>query len=128
MYCVYLLHLVKIGGKEFYIGYTEDLKERMKQHQDGKARTTRGRNPRLIYYEAYTDKYMALRREKSLKSSGSVYMALMKRLGLKQFNICGFSSVAEHWSPKPDTGVRFPQPLPFGNLAKFWRFAPADFR
>ena len=83
MYYVYLLRLEGIKNKDFYIGYTSDLKERMKQHVAGETKTTKGRNPKLLYYEAYNNKYLALKREKAIKSSGSVYMALMKRLKLK---------------------------------------------
>ncbi len=73
----------KKGGKEFYIGYTQDLRKRFKQHCNGQNRTTKGRQPQLVYYEAYNDKHTAMAREKGLKNSGSVYMALMKRIGLK---------------------------------------------
>jgi len=83
MYYVYLLRLEGIKNKDFYIGYTSDLKERMKQHVAGETKTTKGRNPKLLYYEAYNNKYLALKREKAIKSSGSVYVALMKRLKLK---------------------------------------------
>lgn len=83
MFYVYLLKLDEKGGKKFYVGYSEDLKKRIKQHIAGEVRSTQGRNPKLIYYEACDDKYLALKREKALKTSGSVYMALMKRLELK---------------------------------------------
>jgi putative endonuclease len=83
MYYVYLLRLEGIKNKDFYIGCTSDLKERIKQHLAGETKTTKGKNPILIYYEAYNNKYLALKREKGIKSSGSVYMALMKRLELK---------------------------------------------
>jgi len=83
MYYVYILELLDSKSKNFYIGYTADLKERMKQHLAGETRTTKGKNPRLIYYEGYSNKYLALKREKGIKTSGSVYMSLMKRLGLK---------------------------------------------
>ncbi|MDP1619752.1 MAG: GIY-YIG nuclease family protein, partial [bacterium] len=76
MYYVYVLSLDCIGGKEFYIGYTSDLKRRMIGHGSGNTRSTKNRNPILIYYEAYDDKYLALKREKGLKDSGSVYMSL----------------------------------------------------
>ena len=72
-----------MGEKEFYIGFTSDLRNRLDEHNRGYTRSTKGRNPKLVYYEAYNDKYLALKREKSLKNSGSVYMALMKRLNLK---------------------------------------------
>ena len=83
MYYVYILKLDRVGDKEFYIGYTSDLKKRFNQHVAGENKTTRNRNPKLAYYEAYLDKYKALEREKNLKNSGSSYMGLMKRIGLK---------------------------------------------
>ncbi|MDD5043396.1 MAG: GIY-YIG nuclease family protein [Patescibacteria group bacterium] len=83
MYYIYILHIEGIKGKNFYIGYTADLKNRLKEHLLGRVRTTRGRNPKLIYFEAYGGKYLALKREKGLKNSGSVYNALLRRLSLK---------------------------------------------
>ena len=83
MYYVYLLKITGIKDKNFYIGYTSDLKKRVAKHKNGDVKTTKGRNPKLIYYEAYQDKYIALKREKGIKQSGLVYMSLMKRLQLK---------------------------------------------
>ena len=83
MYYVYILCISGIKNKNFYIGYSSDLRKRFDEHVKGLVKTTKNRNPRLIYYEAYNDKYLALKREKGLKTSGSVYMALMKRLGFK---------------------------------------------
>jgi len=67
MYSIYLL----LSGKDndFYTGYTNDLKKRIKEHQKGKVKSTKHRLPiRLIYYEACLNKYDALAREKYLKS------------------------------------------------------------
>ena len=83
MYYIYLLKINGIKNKNFYIGYTSDLKNRTKEHQIGKIKTTKNKNLQLLYYEAYNSKYLALKREKGIKSSGSVYMALIKRLKLK---------------------------------------------
>jgi putative endonuclease len=83
MYYVYVLKLQEKGGKGFYIGYTSDLRKRMIEHKSGNTRSTKNREPKLIYYEAYDDKYLALKREKGLKNSGSVNMSLFKRLQLK---------------------------------------------
>ena len=83
MFYVYVLRLKEIGGKKYYMGYSSDLKKRINEHESGNVRFTKNKNPELIYYEAYCNKYLALKREKGLKSSGSVYMALIKRLGLK---------------------------------------------
>lgn len=54
-----------------YIGFSTDLRRRLKEHQAGKAFATSYRGPwRLIYYEAYLEAAEALGREKYLKSGG----------------------------------------------------------
>lgn len=82
MYYVYVLKLENRENK-FYFGCTSDLRRRMFEHKNGNTRSTRGRSPKLIYYEAYADKSLAFKRERGLKTSGSVYNALLKRLELK---------------------------------------------
>ena len=67
-YYVYIL-LSKKDDK-FYIGFTTDLKKRFTQHQEGKNLATAPRRPfELIFYEAYRNKYDALRRQKYFKTS-----------------------------------------------------------
>jgi len=66
MFYVYVLKSEKNG--DIYIGYTKDLKERLKTHNQGKVKSTKGlRNWVLIYYEGYRSKSDAIRREKQLK-------------------------------------------------------------
>ena len=63
--------------KGWYIGYTGDLRARVKKHSNGTgARTTSLKNNwKLIYYEAYILKADALGREKFLQSgSGGSYL------------------------------------------------------
>jgi len=68
MYYTYIL--ISKKDRKFYIGCTGDLKQRIKEHQQGKVISTRNRRPlNLICYEAYQFKKEALRREKFLKSS-----------------------------------------------------------
>jgi putative endonuclease len=83
MFYVYLLKVEGIKDKNFYVGYTSDLKKRLDQHLSGEVKTTKNKNPQLVYYEAYADKYSALKREKGIKQSGSVYISLIKRLNLR---------------------------------------------
>ena len=67
MYYTYVLHSKK--DKQFYVGFTEDLKLRFEQHNKGQVESTMKRRPlELIYYEACLDKQDAIRREKYLKS------------------------------------------------------------
>jgi putative endonuclease len=67
MYYVYILMSQKDGN--FYIGCTNNLKLRFKQHNDGTVRSTKSRRPfTLIYYEAFLDKQDAFAREQWLKT------------------------------------------------------------
>jgi len=64
----YVLRSLKDG--KMYIGFTQDLRKRFQEHQNGKSTATECRRPlELIFYEAYKNKYDALRREKYFKSS-----------------------------------------------------------
>lgn len=66
------------------MGYSEDLRRRLKEHAQGSTYTTsRMANPKLFYYEAYSDKSAAQEREQKLKQFGSSYKGLFKRLKLK---------------------------------------------
>jgi len=68
MYYVYILVSRKDGN--FYIGFTDDLKRRINEHEKGKVASTKNRLPiKLLCYEAYLFKSEAMRREKFLKSS-----------------------------------------------------------
>lgn len=80
MHYVYLLLSAKDNG--FYIGYSDDLRGRFKDHINGKVKSTKNRRPlKLIYYEAYSNKQKARERERKLKQFGSAYRGLLKRLG-----------------------------------------------
>jgi len=75
MYYVYLLECA--DDKSWYIGYTEDLKKKLHEHQSryGCRTTSLKKNWHLIYYESYLDKLDALGREKFLKGgSGRNYL------------------------------------------------------
>jgi putative endonuclease len=83
MYYVYLLE-TNHSIQKYYIGSTPDLKRRILEHQSGKSFYTKSRLPvRLIYFECYTGKELALEREKKLKNGGSSFVGLLKRLKLK---------------------------------------------
>ena len=67
MFYVYVLRSVSDDG--FYIGYSANLRKRIREHKQGLAFATSFRGPwRLIYYEAYLNQHDALGRERYLKS------------------------------------------------------------
>ena len=79
MFFTYILKSLRDG--ELYIGFTQDLKSRVEEHNSGKVFSTRTRKPfKLIYYEAYSDKQDAIKREHNLKLRSRVLAQLKKRL------------------------------------------------
>ena len=68
MFYVYILQSLKDKG--LYIGYTNDLKKRLKEHQESKSFATKGRLPlKLIYYQGFISQKDALGSEKYLKTT-----------------------------------------------------------
>ena len=79
MYYVYLIQS-KLDHS-VYIGFTSDLRKRVKDHNQGKTRSIKHKIPyKLIYYEAYLNKTDARKRELELKNNSSKKEILLKRL------------------------------------------------
>ena len=78
MHYTYVLQSEKDGN--FYVGFTNDLKQRFDLHNKGMVDSTKERRPlKLIYYEACTEREDSTKREKYLKTHyGRMY--LKKRL------------------------------------------------
>jgi len=67
MHYVYVLQSLK--DKKLYIGYSSNLKRRLKEHKTGGSRSTKCRLPfKLLYYESHTSEKDARRREKYFKT------------------------------------------------------------
>ena len=64
---VYILQSLKDGG--FYVGETADVEARLKFHNAGLQRSTKGRIPfKVVLTETLPHKSAALKREKEIKS------------------------------------------------------------
>ena len=71
MYYTYVLWCTdaKRNRCEFYIGSTEDLTERLKNHRSGSVKTTKSFSMvELVYYEASRNRTDARKRELQLKT------------------------------------------------------------
>lgn len=67
MFYTYVLKSTK--DDKLYIGWTNDLKKRLLNHNSGKVEATKERKPlNLIYYEACKSKEKAIEREKYFKT------------------------------------------------------------
>jgi putative endonuclease len=66
---MFFVYLLRCGDNTFYCGYTNDLKKRVKAHNEGKgAKYTKKRLPvYLIYYEKFLTKSEAMKREYQIK-------------------------------------------------------------
>jgi len=66
MFYVYVLQSQK--DQNLYIGYTKNLRKRVRQHEQGRVKSTKRRVPlKLVYYEAYRIREDATKREYELK-------------------------------------------------------------
>ena len=66
-YFVYVLYSLK--DKKLYVGFTDNLERRNKEHEKGLVESTKDRRPlELIYFEGYKNKTYAMKREKYLKT------------------------------------------------------------
>ena len=70
-YFVYLIVSNLKNNKQIsYVGYTNNLKRRVKLHNEGKgAKFTRGKKWKLVYYEKYDSKSEAMKEEFKLKKN-----------------------------------------------------------
>jgi putative endonuclease len=79
MYCVYILKSRK--DNKFYIGSTNNLKKRLKQHNNKQVRSTAKRTPlELVYCEIYKAEKDARHREENLKLRSKAFAQLKKRI------------------------------------------------
>ena len=67
MYIVYILESLSHGNR--YIGSTQNISNRLNEHNSGKVRYTKGRKPwKLVHTEKLKTRSQAIKREKFLKS------------------------------------------------------------
>lgn len=79
MFYLYILRSEK--DKNLYIGSTNNLQKRFKEHNSGKVLSTKPRIPfKLLYYEAYAAEQDAREREFKLKQRGQARVHLLKRM------------------------------------------------
>ncbi len=70
---MYYVYVLKIKRDKWYIGYTNNLERRVKQHKEKY-------KCKLKYYESYTSSKQARDRERRLKHYGSAWRALRDRI------------------------------------------------
>lgn len=79
MFYVYVIKSKK--DNELYVGFTNDLRKRLAQHNQELNKSTKHRIPFvLVYYEAYFSEKDARTRERRLKQFKNSYTELKKRV------------------------------------------------
>jgi predicted GIY-YIG superfamily endonuclease len=65
----YYCYVLKCSDDSFYIGQTDCIERRLKEHKDGRCSWTKSRQPfHLIHHEIYSSREDAVKREKELKT------------------------------------------------------------
>ncbi len=86
---IYFVYLIVTKNKKktiSYVGYSNNLKKRLKLHNASKgAKFTRGRKWKLIYYKTYYSKTKALKEEYKLKKNYYLRNKLKKKFN-ENFN------------------------------------------
>lgn len=82
---MHYVYVLLCSDDKFYIGRSSDLRRRLREHQNGEVKSTKGRRPlKLIFYEAFQSPADASRRERYFKTtSGKRALKLMLREYLK---------------------------------------------
>jgi putative endonuclease len=65
----FFVYIIRCIDGSFYTGYTKNLQQRTKQHQDGKgAKYTKAHKPdKVAYVEHYDTQATAMKRERQIK-------------------------------------------------------------
>ena len=80
---IYFVYVLRNQEGRLYIGFTNNLERRVRQHQNGEGGWTHNRGPwELAYHEVYEDRLTAMRRERELKK-GKANNDLRLRFGAK---------------------------------------------
>lgn len=67
------VYILKLSNGDFYIGRSDNLKRRIKEHEEGQERTTKKFLPvKLITYLGFDNKTNAVKFEKYLKTGSGI--------------------------------------------------------
>ena len=76
---MYLIISKKNNSKKSYVGYTNNLKNRVKKHNEGKgAKSTRGRFWKIIFKKKFKNRSSDMQYEYFLKKNRKLRKELMK--------------------------------------------------
>ncbi len=80
---VYLLETSSNNKKKTYVGYTNNIKNRLEKHNTNKgAKSTRGYKWKLIYKKKFLSKGRAMSYEYKLKNDRKLRTSIIKRISV----------------------------------------------
>ena len=80
-YFVYMLMSISTNNKKTYVGYTNNLTERLKKHNSNKgAKSTKGYKWKIIFKKKFQTKNKAMSYEYKLKKNRKERLTLIKDL------------------------------------------------
>ena len=80
-YFVYMLMTISTNNKKTYVGYTNNLTERLKKHNSNKgAKSTKGYKWKIIFKKKFQTKNKAMSYEYKLKKNRKERLTLIKDL------------------------------------------------
>ena len=97
-YFVYLIvSNLKNNKKISYVGYTNNLKKRIKLHNSGKgAKFTRGKKWKLVYYEKYDSKSACNEKEYILKKNYKLKKKIIKNINENFYSYYHLKKISHH--------------------------------
>ncbi len=106
----FFVYILIMDGGEYYIGQTRELHERLHEHRNGMTRTTRNRNPKLMWFTEVSSRSEALAMELRLQrinaepASRREITRMITRFARLVSEIDGFKTQADrmlHENPGP---------------------------
>ena len=93
-FCVYLLIQINTKKPNSYVGYTNDITNRLKLHNTSKgAKFTKGKKWKLIYKKQYATKSQAMKEEIKLKKNRKVREYIKNHYNKKEYENINFTSI-----------------------------------
>ena len=86
-YFVYILSMIGTQGVEFYVGHTEDIRDRLRTHLSGQVSSTRSKHPKLVWFREVATRAEATRLEAELKGVNDQNSDIIQEMVLSFKNV-----------------------------------------
>ena len=84
----FFVYILKLDNGKFYIGQSNDLRSRLREHRDGETLSTKGLHPKLQYFEILPNRDSVARREAELKADYDKNPRQIRRMLIEFGDLC----------------------------------------